>query len=89
MAEILKNDLVIELLTKDGTPDSTVSAPFLRAGDITFTGDSSLAIRNADCFKLEENFVVTEGENSCLHPWSVGVLLSEAAHEKQPRLVAA
>jgi hypothetical protein len=63
MAEILKNDLVIELLTKDGTNDSTVSAPFLRAGEITFTGDVNLAIRIADCFKLEENFVVTEGEN--------------------------
>jgi len=28
MVEILKNDLVIELLTKEGTNDSTVSAPF-------------------------------------------------------------
>ena len=38
MAEILKNDLIIELLTKDGTPDSTVSAPFLRAGEVIFMG---------------------------------------------------
>lgn len=63
MVEILKNDLVIELLTKDGSHDDTVSSPFLRAGDVTFTGDSGLATRIADCFKLEENFVVTEGEN--------------------------
>lgn len=63
MAEILKNDLVIELLTKDGTPDSTVSAPFLWAGDITFTGDSGLVTRIADCFKLEENFVITQGKD--------------------------
>ena len=63
MAEILKNDLLIELLTKDGTHDSTVSAPFLRAGDITFTGNSGLATRIADCFKLEENFVITQGED--------------------------
>ena len=63
MAEILKNDLLIELLTKEGTIDSTVSAPFLRAGDVTFTGKESLVTRIANCFKLEENFVVTEGEN--------------------------
>lgn len=63
MAEILKNDLLIELLTKEGTYDSTVSAPFLRAGDVTFTGKESLVTRIANCFKLEENFVITQGED--------------------------
>lgn len=63
MAEILKNDLLIELLTKEGTYDSTVPAPFLRAGDVTFTGSESLVTRIANCFKLEENFVITQGED--------------------------
>lgn len=63
MAEILKNNLLIELLTKEGTYDSTVSAPFLRAGDVTFTGSESLVTRVANCFKLEENFVITQGED--------------------------
>lgn len=63
MAEILNNDLVIELLTKEGTHDSTVSAPFIRAGQITFTHNSDLVKRIANCFKLEENFTITEGED--------------------------
>lgn len=63
MAEILKNDLLIELLTKDGSHDDTVSAPFLRAGDVTFTGNESLVTRVANCFKLEENFVIIQGED--------------------------
>ena len=63
MAEILKNDLLIELHTKEGTYDSTVSAPFLRAGDVTFTGKEGLVTRIANCFKLEENFVITQGED--------------------------
>ena len=53
MAEILNDDLLIELLTKEGTYDSTVSAPFLRKGQVTFTGKESLVTRIADCFKLE------------------------------------
>lgn len=63
MAEILKNDLLIELLTKEGTYDSTVSAPFLRAGDVNFTGVEGLVTRIANCFKLEENFVITQGDD--------------------------
>lgn len=63
MAEILKNDLLIELLTKEGTYDSTVSAPFLRAGDVNFTGNEGIVTRVANCFKLEENFVITQGED--------------------------
>lgn len=63
MAEILNDDLLIELLTKEGTNDSTVSAPFLRKGQVTFTGKESLVTRIADCFKLEENFIITEGES--------------------------
>lgn len=62
MAKILDSDLVIELLTKEGTTDSTVSAPFLRSGDITFTQNPSLVKRIANCFKLEENFIITAGE---------------------------
>ena len=63
MAEILKNDLLIELLTKDGSHDDTVSAPFLRAGDVNFTSVEGLVTRIANCFKLEENFVITQGED--------------------------
>lgn len=63
MAEILKNDLLIELLTKEGTYDNTVSAPFLRAGDVNFTSVEGLVTRIANCFKLEENFVITQGED--------------------------
>ena len=63
MAEILNDDLLIELLTKEGTKDSTVSAPFLRKGQVTFTGKESLVTRIADCFKLEENFVIIQGED--------------------------
>lgn len=63
MAEILNDDLLIELLTKEGIYDSTVSAPFLRKGQVTFTGKESLVTRIADCFKLEENFVIIQGED--------------------------
>ena len=63
MAEILSTDLVIQLLNQDGSGNSTVNAPFLRQGVITFTGTPSLANRIADCFKLEENFIITQGED--------------------------
>lgn len=63
MAEILNNDLVIELLDKEGNSDSTAGTVFLRSGQVTFTHDSSLVKRIANCFKLEENFTITEGED--------------------------
>lgn len=63
MAEILKNDLHIELFTKDGEYDSPYPNPVLRAGEVTLTENESLVTRVANCFKLEESFVVTEGEN--------------------------
>ena len=62
MVEILKNDLSIELFTKDGEYDSPYPNPVLRAGEITVSEKESLVTRIADCFKLEENFIITEGE---------------------------
>ena len=61
MSEILSTDLAIQLLNQDGSDDTTVHAPFLRAGRVTFTGTNSLANRIANCFKLEENFIITQG----------------------------
>lgn len=63
MAEIFKDDMIIKLLNPDGSADNTVHAPFMRKGIVTFTGANSLANRIADCFKLEENFIITQGED--------------------------
>lgn len=62
MAEILKNDLYIELFTKDGEYDSPYTNPVLKAGEVTLTENESLVTRIANCFKLEENFVISQGE---------------------------
>lgn len=63
MAEILKNDLCIELFTKDGEYDSPYPNPVLRSGQVTITEKENLVTRIANCFKLEENFVITQGKD--------------------------
>ena len=63
MSEIFNDDMIIQLLNRDGSEDSTVHAPFLRKGRVTFTQNPTLVTRIADCFKLEENFIITQGED--------------------------
>ena len=63
MSEIFNDDIIIQLLNRDGSEDSTVHAPFVRKGIVTFTQNPTLVTRIADCFKLEENFIITQGED--------------------------